>query len=184
MILKTIGARLKYILKETGLDLKKFSKKNNFNYTTVQKIASNKSPPTYKSIVVICKNLNITADWFLFGKGEIYQIDHIPESIPKSIYTLSIILEWLNKWDGYDEKNRLRMEAQIQKTFPRYDVWFKRTEKRHPDYQPEQLAPAVWFKKEWEDSDEKYQNWLEIEMEEHFPAYKKWAGRGIRKEKE
>lgn len=185
MKLITKGERLKYAIAKVNLNSKTFSSKINLNYASIQNIISNTTSPSYKIINAVCKELNITADWFLYGKGEMYQSDYTPEPMPEPNHALMLILKWLNKkWDDDEERNRIWLEVQMQNCFPRYDAWLKRNEKRHPDCKPDQKAPAVWMKKEWEDSDEKHQNWLEVEMEEHFPAYKKWAGRGIRKEKE
>jgi transcriptional regulator with XRE-family HTH domain len=88
----SIGKRLQKAIKETGMKMTDFSKKSGIPYGTMQGYIADNSVPNGKLTLKICKELNISADWLLAGKGEMYRTELGPKvtSVP--------VLEWFNKW--------------------------------------------------------------------------------------
>jgi transcriptional regulator with XRE-family HTH domain len=70
-----IGSRIKLLRKSLGLSQKDISEKAEINRVYLNRIESGKYNPSFNTIYHILKKFNVSVDWLLTGKGQMFLID-------------------------------------------------------------------------------------------------------------
>lgn len=65
MIYETIGDRLKYSLKIRKLTQKEFAQRTNITESAMSRYISGERVPRANTLVIICRELGVCADWLL-----------------------------------------------------------------------------------------------------------------------
>ena len=66
------GTRLRKTMEEKHITQEKLSSKTGLTTVAISYICGNRGiNPSYESLVKICKALDVSADYLLFGKGEV-----------------------------------------------------------------------------------------------------------------
>jgi len=69
----TIGARLRSVIDDIGINVSEFSRIADIPYGTLQQYLSDKRSPATEALTKICTQTNIDIHWLLTGKGLMYR---------------------------------------------------------------------------------------------------------------
>ena len=68
--MEEFGERLEKAITAKGMTLMKFSEKYGFSYRTIHSYTVGDRTPTLQMLKEICEDLEISADWLIWGKEE------------------------------------------------------------------------------------------------------------------
>lgn len=89
-------------------------------------IESGKKEPSFNFLMSLIAATDVSSDWLLTGQGVMTRsYSAIPfEEIPKER-----IKNWLDEfWSNANEKQKVWLEIQMEKTFPEFYEWIKKNE--------------------------------------------------------
>jgi transcriptional regulator with XRE-family HTH domain len=81
----SIGLRIKELRAKKNCKQKEFAEIFNIDSSTLSKIEQGKMQPTLQFLMEISSKLEVSVDWILTGKGELYQSEMVIEE-PKERY--------------------------------------------------------------------------------------------------
>jgi len=121
----SLADRLKQIMIDNRLNIKKFSLKCQIPYRTLQSYLSGEIMPGVGPIVKISSSLCINLNWLLKGEGPMYQNEIREEKVEyKKKDEVERVIGWLKDWQNWaDERKRHWLGVQIERTFPEYREW-------------------------------------------------------------
>ena len=72
---KEIGERFALVRKEIGLSQKDIAEKAGLNRVNINRMEMGRYNPSFNTIIHILQTYNISIDWLLTGKGQMFLID-------------------------------------------------------------------------------------------------------------
>lgn len=103
-----IGERLKSARLKNGKSQKELGDLLQLSQNTISQIENNKSSITIESLILICNEYNISADWILFGKDSEDKIINKYRSLnPEEKVIVDMILNKASERDGFEKIGNL-----------------------------------------------------------------------------
>lgn len=121
--------RMNELFKELNLTQVSLSKKTGVSQSSLSEYLLGKKEPTISVVMKIAEALDISLDWLLLGKGEMFQDNAAkpkrqihPEDIPKENIKL-----WLDYfWEKADDDTKTWLIVEIKRRFPEFCEWLEK----------------------------------------------------------
>lgn len=112
----TINQRFEIICKNNNLNVSSFSKRINVSQPTIKAIFDGKTKPSYETIVRVLNEFNVTAEWLILEKGNMYY-ENIVNAITEDNETIKQMLNMISDLSG---KNAI-LQAKLNQ-YKKYNI--------------------------------------------------------------
>ena len=121
----TIGTRIKQLRKHLGLSQKDFCQKVSIPQSRLSEIESDKTKPSYPFLQNASDIFNVSLDWLIVGKGQMFHITEAPtiNNATSQLQPDEIVL--VSKYHELTERQKGRVDQQI-------DIYLAENKKSSP----------------------------------------------------